>query len=141
MVEVSAAAVTPARSTNSTILVAEDEVLVRAMIADELREQGYAVIEAISADEALAVLRSPFRVDLVLTDLRMPGSIDGAGLVSLIRSEFPFVRIVMASSEVPDAELRASLDDFVLKPFLPRDISDCLRPLLPPVADTGVACG
>jgi hypothetical protein len=41
---------------------------------------------------------------------------------------------------VPDAELRASLDDFVLKPFLPRDISDCLRPLLPPVVDTGVAC-
>jgi CheY-like chemotaxis protein len=73
-------------ASRATILVVEDEILVRAFIGDTLRDQGYTVIEAVNADEALAVIRSPLKLDLVLTDLRMPGSINGAGLVRALRA-------------------------------------------------------
>jgi CheY-like chemotaxis protein len=81
----------------STILVVEDEILVRLMIAEELRGQDYNVLEAASADEACSVLQSGVKIDLVLTDIRMPGSIDGAGLVHLIRVERPALKVVLAS--------------------------------------------
>src|SRR3546814_4095612 len=67
-----------------TILVAEDEIITRSTLAQFLRAAGHAVIEANSADEAAAVLHSTQRVDLVITDLEMPGRLDG---VDLIRSE------------------------------------------------------
>jgi two-component system, response regulator PdtaR len=101
----------------TTILVVDDEVLVRAMVAEPLRDDGFRVIEAIDADEAIAILRSATRVDLVLTDMRMPGTMDGAALVRLIRAEFPFIRVILMSSEAPDDSLRPALDHFVSKPF------------------------
>jgi two-component system, response regulator PdtaR len=100
----------------ATVLVVDDEVLVRAMVADPLRDDGFRVIEAINADEALAILRSATRVDLVLTDMRMPGTMDGAGLVRLIRTEFPSIRVILMSSEPPD-DLLPALDHYVSKPF------------------------
>src|SRR5262245_62435762 len=57
-----------------TILVVEDEVLVRLMIADELRQAGFVVLEAVNADEAMVVLSGPEAVDLLFTDVRMPGT-------------------------------------------------------------------
>src|SRR5262249_22159457 len=56
-----------------TLLVAEDEVLVRMMIADQLRSAGYSVLEAASAQEALDVLAHSFDVKLIFSDIRMPG--------------------------------------------------------------------
>ena len=115
---------------NPTILVVEDEVLVRAMISEELRFHGYTVIEAASADEALAVLRSHLNVDMVVTDKRMPGALDGAGLVRTLRSEFPAVKIVMAAVEAPEAAVRGLLDGFVSKPFSPSQLSRFVRTLI-----------
>ncbi|MGH8175254.1 MAG: response regulator [Steroidobacter sp.] len=112
-----------------TILVVDDEVLVRAMISDELRDQGYTVIEAINADEAVAILHSPIKVDLVVTDMRMPGLMDGAGLVRLLRAELPFVKVLMVSWPAPDDSIRALLDDFLPKPFLPSQLSQRVRAL------------
>jgi CheY-like chemotaxis protein len=86
----------------STILVVEDEILVRLMIAEELRGQDYNVVEAASADEARSVLQSGVKIDLVLTDIWMPGSIDGAGLVHLIRVERPALKVVLASGHHPE---------------------------------------
>jgi len=101
----------------STVLIVDDEVLVRAMVADPLRDDGFRVVEAINADEALAILRSATRVDLVLTDMRMPGTMDGAGLVRLIRTEFPSIKVILMSSEPPDDSLLPALDHYVSKPF------------------------
>jgi CheY-like chemotaxis protein len=101
----------------STVLIVDDEVLVRAMVADPLRDDGFRVVEAINADEALAILRSATRVDLVLTDMRMPGTMDGAGLVHLIRTEFPSIKVILMSSESPDDSLLPALDHYVSKPF------------------------
>lgn len=81
-----------------TVLVVEDEVLVRLMLGDALRDAGYAVIEAAHADEAVAVLRSATQVDLVLTDIRMPGTLDGLALARIARDEFPHLKVVLASA-------------------------------------------
>jgi CheY-like chemotaxis protein len=73
----------------SVILVVEDEVLVRVLITDSLRSAGHTVLEASNADEALEVLRHSSDVRLVFSDMRMPGSMDGAKFAGLLRSEIP----------------------------------------------------
>jgi len=109
---------------HATILVVEDEVLVRIMVADELRAQGYTVIEATNASEAISVLHSSMRIDLVLTDIRMPGDLDGLGLARMMRSEYPLVKVVMASGRKPDTEEDDVGDGFFFKPYdLPKLVS------------------
>src|SRR5205823_5789281 len=83
----------------STVLVVEDEVLIRLMIADELRKQGLNVIEACSADEALSVLQSSVPVGLLVTDLHMPGKLNGLALARIVRRTFPMIKIVVSSGD------------------------------------------
>jgi CheY-like chemotaxis protein len=111
-----AAAPAPAHE-QATILIVEDDVLVRAMAADQLREQGYSVVEAASADEALSVLHSNVGVALLMTDVRMPGSLDGAALARMVRAEYPAMKVVIASGDRPDAELADRFDGFFAKPY------------------------
>jgi DNA-binding NtrC family response regulator len=56
------------------ILLVEDEVLTRLMVADEFRRRGFNVIEAQNADEAITILRSQVPIGLIFTDIRLPGS-------------------------------------------------------------------
>lgn len=100
-----------------TILVVDDEVLARMVLADELREQGWTVIEAASADEALRVLEGGVAIDLVITDIRMPGTMDGLGLAHRLRSGFKDIRVVIISGERPTAAVRAASDGFFEKPY------------------------
>jgi len=92
------------------ILFVEDELLVRLSVADFLRDAGLTVIEAGTAHEALRVLKVRSDVALVLTDLRMPGAVDGAGLIRQIRKSHSSVKVVVASafqsSEPVDATVR-----------------------------------
>jgi CheY-like chemotaxis protein len=111
-----AAAPAPAHE-QATILIVEDDVLVRAMTADELREQGYSVVEAASADEALSVLHSNVGVDLLMTDVRMPGSLDGAALARTVHAEYPAMKVIVASGDRPDAGLADKFDGFFAKPY------------------------
>jgi CheY-like chemotaxis protein len=70
-----------AQEVQETILVVEDDVLVRMPIAHYLRDCGYKVVEAANADEAVTVLSHKETViDLVFTDIEMPGALDGFGL-------------------------------------------------------------
>ncbi|MEA2816833.1 MAG: hypothetical protein QOI93_4534, partial [Rhodospirillaceae bacterium] len=62
-----------------TILVVEDEILVRTVIAAYLRDCGFDVVEAGNADEAVRVLEAGIRIDIVFSDVNMPGSLDGFG--------------------------------------------------------------
>ena len=102
----------------------------RKSMSHWLGVHGYDVIEATTAVEALSALRSTRRVDLVLTDLRMPGAMDGADLVRLVRAEFPYLKLVMVSAHVPDATLHASLDGHFIKPMLPSALMLHLQALL-----------
>ena len=81
-----------------TVLLVEDEVLIRLMVADELRGQGLQVLEASNADEAIAILESSLPVHLLFTDVRMPGPIDGIALAKLAQARFPQLKLIIASS-------------------------------------------
>ena len=100
-----------------TILVAEDDILVRMMVTEELRKQGFNVAEAKNADEALSIFDSGVPIHLVLTDIQMPGTHDDVRLAATIRAEYPDVKLVVASGHLPEKELRQEVDGFVLKPY------------------------
>ena len=82
------------------ILVVEDEHLVRSFVADLLADRGYEVLLAANADDAVRVL-SRTSVDLLFTDLVMPGSIDGLGLARYVYAKFPRTRVLCASGYAP----------------------------------------
>lgn len=109
--------VTRRARSRGTILVAEDEILTRAALAQFLRAAGHTVIEASSADEAAAVLQSAQRVDLVITDLEMPGRLDGSDLIRLLRADFPQVRIIVAAGPAEDPAIREKVDGLFEKPY------------------------
>ena len=115
----------------TTILVVEDDVLTRMAVSDELRDHGYVVIEAATADEAIHVLQAPTRVDLLLTDMRMPGAMDGCGLARHVRSVLPFVKIVMVSGQVPETDAHGMLDGYLAKPVTPGHLASYLLTLAP----------
>lgn len=119
------------RHEKTTILMVEDDVLTRVAVSDELRDHGYSVIEAANADEALAVLHGPTRIDLLLTDMKMPGSIDGCGLARHVRAELPFVKVVMVSGQTPEPDAYAMLDGYLAKPVAPAHLASYLLTLAP----------
>src|SRR5439155_25246387 len=80
-----------------TILVAEDEILVRFMAAEHLRAAGFNVIEASNAAEAIDVLQSSEPVDLLFSDIAMPGLMNGAMLARWVYVHRPDVPVVLAS--------------------------------------------
>jgi CheY-like chemotaxis protein len=88
------------REVRDTILLVEDEVLVRMVLADTLRDAGYTVIEASNAHEALQILNVDSDVvRVIISDVRMPGSLDGVGLAGRVRAEYPAIKIVLTSGD------------------------------------------
>src|SRR5262249_20630149 len=82
-----------------TILVVEDEILIRMPLAQYLRDCGYKVIEAANADEAMTVLsHEETVVDVVFTDIEMPGTLDGFGLAKWVRDHRPGVAVILAGT-------------------------------------------
>src|SRR5215831_14651488 len=100
-----------------TVLVVEDEVLIRLMVADELRKQGFNVVEASDAEEARSVLQSAIPVHLLLTDLQLPGNFDGMALASLVHASFPAIKIIVASGRLPETSLHGIAHAAFSKPY------------------------
>ncbi|MFA7305068.1 MAG: response regulator [Hyphomicrobium sp.] len=118
-------------SANSRILLVEDEILIRLAMADDLRHAGFIVIEASNADEALNVLNTTPDIALVVTDIRMPGRMDGVGLANWVRRHAPLIKIAIVSANVEIGMDRA-FDAVLSKPVLPSDLIARVRKLLPP---------
>jgi two-component system, response regulator PdtaR len=100
-----------------TVLLVEDEVLIRLMLAEELRAQGLQVVEASNAQEALTVLDSTLPVHLLFTDVRMPGEMDGVALARTARQRFPRLKLVITSSRRPREPIEQVADAFLIKPY------------------------
>src|SRR5262245_37641423 len=101
----------------TTILVVEDEIFIRLAIAEVLRNASFRVIEAGNADEALAVLNSGHSIDALVTDIRMPGSVDGIGLAARVRSAWPHMKIIFVTSHSPTWPDPTLFDLYVGKPY------------------------
>ena len=100
------------------VLVVEDENLVRMVAMELVEEAGFQALEAANADEAIETLERTGAVDILLTDVRMPGSMDGLRLVSIVRRRWPYTKIIVASGHggLEEAEA-AGADRFFRKPF------------------------
>lgn len=81
----------------STVLVVEDEFLVRMLAVDILCEQGFEVFEACDAADALNLLHREVKIDLLFTDVRMPGEMDGVELAQFARTRWPKLRVIITS--------------------------------------------
>lgn len=107
----------------AVVLVVDDDPVVRMFVCGVLDDNGFAVLVASSADEALSVLRSRHDVAVVLTDIVMPGTLDGLGLVSEMRRRRPRPGLVVWSGLMPpEAAGNASDTVFLSKPFQETDL-------------------
>lgn len=113
-----------------TVLVVEDDVLIRLMISDKLRSEGMMVIEAVNADEALTVLQSDKPVHLLFTDVQMPGSIDGLGLAEQARRMRPQMKVLVTSGNAPRWAAGNLADEFFDKPYDVARVVDRITALL-----------
>jgi two-component system, response regulator PdtaR len=112
----------------AAILIVEDEVLTSEYLEFVLESAGYEVIPAASAEEALAVLEQREDVDLLVTDVNLPGGMNGLQLVSLVKRQWPAINIVVVtgygspkSDELPPGSL------FVPKPYSAQKMIDAVR--------------
>jgi two-component system, response regulator PdtaR len=93
----------------NTILLVEDDVLVRMDLSDCLRRLGgFKVLEAADADQAVAVLDAVGDVSILVSDVRMPGHMDGLALAAWTRTHRPGVKIVLIPGELPQAAAEAA---------------------------------
>lgn len=114
----------------ATILVVEDEVLVRMVVAKYLRDCGFQVIEASNAEEAVRALVADGTIRLVFSDVNMPGQMDGIGLARWLRQERPAIKILLASGAgwATDSNIEGTLR--LTKPYSFPEIDRLIRVLL-----------
>ena len=98
-------------------------------LSEEIRAAGFTVIEASKRDEAFEVLKSRNDIDLVITDIRMPGTMDGLQLAEWVRSQQPRVKVALASANVLSIE-RKSFDAVFSKPFRVKELLVGVREIL-----------
>ena len=108
-------------------MVIEDEYFIRAMIADELRNWGFQVVECGTADEAMELLIAGADVSIVFSDVRMPGSMDGAAFALALNEQFPDLDVILTSSEPPNGFVAKQ---FVPKPYDPKGVIRLIDGLL-----------
>lgn len=100
----------------ATALLVEDEALLRSMYSSVLSELGYNVTEAVRADAALEVFKHAGPFDLLLSDIRTGGAIDGFQLAQEVAANTSQTRVILMSGEENDQTSSNSFD-FLLKPF------------------------
>ena len=116
-----------------TVLVVEDDILLRLSIAAYLRDCGYRVIEAADADEAVVVLKRPdLEVDVLFSDVEMPGAMDGFGARPVDARERPGTGSDPDRQRPARRQCRGQLceDGPVPKPYEPQAVHDRIRRLL-----------
>lgn len=116
------------KSSETTVLIVEDEVFVRMIGVDMLEDAGYRVFEAENADEALQILSGDAHVEVLFTDIRMPGKMDGLALAEFVHARWPDIKLLVTSGhcclsdqEVPDG------GHFVAKPYRLDTVVDHIR--------------
>ena len=114
-----------------SVLLVEDEVLISALVADTLTENGFEVHEATTADEALRYIESGGAVDVLFTDINLPGRIDGRELAARVRARRPELPVVYASGRYDSRDIGPLVPRsvFMTKPYNPDDVCKLLARL------------
>jgi len=102
----------------AVVLVVEDEMLLRMRAVDMVEDAGFTPVEAVDADEAVAILESRSDIALLFTDIQMPGSMDGLGLARAVHERWPPVKIILVSGQLKAANIDIPADSrFFGKPL------------------------
>ncbi|PZU19161.1 MAG: response regulator [Shinella sp.] len=115
----------------TTVIVVEDEMIVRMDIAMSLQDEGFTVLEASNADEAIKLLDTHPEIRLMFTDIDMPGSMDGLKLAEAVRDRWPPVKIIVASGhrQLKD-DLLPVEGKFFSKPYEHAAVISAMREML-----------
>jgi CheY-like chemotaxis protein len=112
----------------SVALVIDDELLARTMAAEVMGAAGFEVMEAPNADEGIRILESRPEISVVLTDIEMPGSMDGLELACAIRHRWPRIEVVVTSGKwTPHADELPDRSRFMPKPYSLSDLTGLLQ--------------
>jgi CheY-like chemotaxis protein len=117
-------------SGSPTILVVEDDGLVRQVSAEELIDAGYQVLEAANAEEAIAIFESGVGVALLFTDINMPGELDGLDLARLVHDRWPRVQLLVTSGKASDLDDLPDDGRFISKPYSLRHMRSVVEQLV-----------
>jgi CheY-like chemotaxis protein len=118
------------------ILLVDDDSDVRTVVRDALEESGYQIWEASDGSEALNIWKTKAsQIDLLLTDMAMPGSLNGRQLADRLRREQPGLKVVFMSGHILDmAGIIQAPGFFLQKPFSPENLAEIVRSNLDPAA-------
>jgi CheY-like chemotaxis protein len=124
-----------------TILVVEDEALVRSVVVQVLKRQGYTVLEASRGDDGLALCEShPSRIDLLLSDMVMPGGLNGRQLAERAIALRPELRVLLMSGYTTDELVHHGVKKgapFLQKPYTLQQLARKVRDVLDSSANPG----
>jgi DNA-binding response OmpR family regulator len=114
-----------------TILVVEDEWLLRMSVVTFLRDSGFKVLEASNSQERQAVFHTGATVELVCCNIGLPGEMDGVELVRWLRERLPVLKVIFTSAEQGLRRVQADVDTrLVEKPYAYDELRDLIRELL-----------
>ena len=100
------------------VLVVEDEMMLRMRAVDMVEDAGYTPVEAVDADGAVAILESRSDIALMVTDIQMPGSMDGLRLAHAVRERWPSIKIIVVSGQLKQPSIDLPVDSrFFGKPL------------------------
>jgi len=123
---------TAAEDTRHSVLVVDDDDLVRSGATRSLVRLGYGALPANGPDQALALLRSGrHRIDLLFTDVRMPGAVDGFELARIVREEFPRIAILVTTG-YSGLRSREPATKILYKPYKLAELAAAVRASLAP---------
>lgn len=112
------------------VLVVEDEFLIREYAVEMVNEAGFEAIEAANADEAIGILECRSDIQIVFTDVHMPGSIDGLKLAQAVRDRWPPIKLIVTSGQMTVSESALPTGGrFFSKPYQPSEIARALHEL------------
>src|SRR6187551_2511632 len=104
----------------AVVLVVEDDMLLRMRAVDMVEDAGFTPVEAVDADEAVAILESRSDIALLFTDIQMPGRIDGLKLAHAVHDRWPPIKIILVSGQLKLTESDIPPDShFFGKPIEP----------------------
>ncbi|KZD20446.1 response regulator [Tardiphaga robiniae] len=109
-----------------TVLVVEDETLIRDLVSEELSDAGFEVLQVGNASQAIAVLEARQDIHLLFTDIDMPGSMDGLKLAAAVRDRWPPVHIIITTGKARPMTIPANAL-FIPKPYLTRALVSAMR--------------
>ena len=110
-------------------LVAEDEMLIRALMLEDLTEAGFSVTAVCTGDEALAMIEQGDRFDLLFTDISMPGAVDGWELGRRARALLPDVKVIYATGHSTGDVVLSPHERQITKPYRYEDVLGVLKDL------------